>query len=300
MRVRDAAFVLRESWGNFTRHNAQWLAAALAYFVVFAVAPLLIVFVEITGAFLGSHRRVQNELFGYLQRDAGAGAGAVKQIVAATMHQPRQGEIAQIVGWAVFALAAIGVFSAVQSALNTVWELKPRYDGVWHLIWQRVSAFGVMMAIAVLLLLSVIVNAGLTVAAGALLGVAPFFPVLLKAIDAVVSFGAVMLGMALLFEYLPECRIEWRDVWSGAAFTAFLFVIGQFLLGWYLGRVGIGSSYGAFGSLIVFLLWTNYTAQIVLFGAEFTRVFAERFGSKSKVAPSTRGEVTLGRAPAPR
>lgn len=296
MQMRAMVPVLKDTWGNFQRHNAQWLAAALAYFAAFAVAPLIIVVVEIAGAFLGSHQRVLNDIYSYMQRDAGGGAAAIKQIVATTFAHRRQGGIAQIVGWGVFVLAAIGLFSAVQFALNTVWELKPRYNGIWHAVWQRVSAFGVLMAIALLLLLSIVVNAGLTVAGSALAGIAPFFPVLLKVVDFALSFGVVMLALALLFEYLPECRIEWRDVWAGAAMTSLLFVIGQFLLGWYLGQAGVSSGYGAFGSLVVFLIWTNYTAQIILFGAEFTRVFAERFGSKARTGV-TRGEVSAARVP---
>lgn len=298
MQARQIVPVFKDTWGNFQRHNAQWLAAALAYFAAFAVAPLIIVVVEIAGAFLGSHQRVLSQIYSYMQRDAGGGAAAIKQIVATTFAHRHQSGIAQYVGWGVFLLAAIGLFSAVQFALNTAWDLKPRYNGIWHLLWQRVCAFGVLMAIALLLLLSIVVNAALTLAGTALAGIAPFFPVLIKAVDFAVSFGVVMVALAVLFEYLPECRIEWRDVWTGAAMTSLLFVIGQFLLGWYLGRAGVSSGYGAFGSLVVFLIWSNYTAQIMLFGAEFTRVYAERFGSKARKG-ATRGEVNVARVPVP-
>jgi membrane protein len=124
-----------------------------------------------------------------------------------------------------------------------------------------------------------------------LANVSPFFPTLIKVLDFIISFGVITAVFALLFEYLPECHIEWYDVWPGALFTSFLFVIGQFLLGWYLGRAGISSTFGAFGGLVVFLVWVNYSAQIILLGAEFTHVYAQRFGSRR--SETTRGEIDM-------
>ncbi len=287
--------VAKESWADFQRHNGQWLAAALAYFAAFAVAPLIIVLVEIAGLVIKDHQRVLNLIFGYLQRDAGAGAGAVKQIVATTFNQPRKGIVAQIIGWIVFIVAAIGLFGAVQFALNAVWDVTPKKMTLKDTIRQRLSSFGVMIGIALLLLVSIGVNALLTIMATYFTHVFPGFATLVKIADFVVSFGVLWAAFALLYEYLPECRVEWRDVWVGGGVTSFLFVIGQFLLGWYLGRAGISSGYGAFGSLVVFLIWVNYSAQIVLFGAEVTQVYAKRYGSQSE-ATSTRDEVPTRRS----
>lgn len=291
---RDAVPLFKETWQQFSKHNGQWLAAALAYFAAFAIAPLIIVIVEIAGAVLGGHRSTLNLIYGYLNHDAGpAAGGAVKSIVTATFSQHRSGTIAEIIGWVVFILAAIGLFSAVQFALNTVWDVEPKKGGFMAMIWQRVSAFGVMMGIALLLLVSIGVNALLTVLAGYLTHLFPGAATLVKIADFAVSFGVLWLGFALLFEYLPDTRVEWRDVWVGSALTAFLFVVGQFLLGWYLGRAGLTSGFGAFGSLIVFLIWVNYSAQIVLFGAEFTHVYCMRSGSRQR-AQTSRGEVSFG------
>lgn len=292
----DAVPLLKATWQDFQRHNSQWLAAALAYFTAFAIAPLIIVVVEIAGLVVHDHQKVLNMIFGYLQRDAGAGAGAVKQIVSATFNEPRTGVLAEIIGWIVFVIAAVGLFNAVQFALNNAWDIAPKKMGIADAIKQRLSGFGVMMAIALLLLVSMGVNALLTVMSGYLTGVFPGFATLLKIADFVISFGVIWVAFAVLFKYLPECDVEWHDVWVGSALTSFLFVVGQFLLGWYLGRAGVSSGYGAFGSLVVFLIWVNYSAQIMLFGAEFTHVWAQRRGSK-QYAPATRGEIAANRAP---
>ncbi|HEV3154420.1 MAG TPA: YihY/virulence factor BrkB family protein [Candidatus Baltobacteraceae bacterium] len=282
--------VAKDSWAGFQRHNGQWLAAALAYFAAFAIAPLIIVVVEIAGLAIKDHQRVLNLIFSYLQRDAGAGAGAVKQIVAATFNEPRKGIVAEIIGWIVFVVAALGLFGAVQFALNTIWEVVPKNLTLMENIRQRAAGFGVMLGIALLLLLSIGANALLTVMATYFTHIFPGFATLVKIADFAISFAVLWGAFSLLYEYLPECRIEWRDVWVGAAVTSFLFVVGQFLLGWYLGRAGISSGYGAFGSLVVFLIWVNYSAQIVLFGAEVTRVYARRYGSQAQ-SNTTRGEV---------
>jgi membrane protein len=290
---QETGLVVKQSWAEFQRHNAQWLAAALAYFAAFAIAPLIIVLVEIAGLVTHDHQRVLNAIFGYLQRDAGAGAGAVKQIVAATFNEPRKGVLAEIIGWVVFVVAAIGLFGAAQFALNTIWDVTPKRMTLKQSIRQRASSFAVMLGIALILLLSIGINALLTMMSAYFTQIFPGFATLAKIADFALSFGVLWGAFALLYEYLPECRIEWRDVWVGSAVTSFLFVVGQFLLGWYLGRAGVSSGYGAFGSLVVFLIWVNYSAQIVLFGAEVTQVFARRHGSGTASAQATHGEIPL-------
>lgn len=292
----NAVPLLKETWKQFGAHNSQWLAAALAYFTAFAIAPLIIVLVEIAGLVLGGHQHTLNVIYTYLHQDGAAAADAVKAIVAATFSQPRRGVIAEIIGWVVFLLAAGGLFSALQFALNTIWDVQPKQMGWKDQIRQRAWSFLVLLGIALLMLASMGVNALLTVASGFFVHLFPGAATLFKIVDFVVSFGVLTFGFALLFEFLPEIRIEWRDVWIGAAMTSLLFVIGQFLMGWYLGRAGVTSGFGAFGSLIVLLIWVNYSSQIMLFGAEFTNVFAKRFGSqcpsaRAAAASGSRGEV---------
>lgn len=286
----------KESFAEFQRHRSQWLAAAIAYFTTFAAAPLIIVVVELAGFALGRHRETLNALYGYLQQSAGkSAADGIQAIVQSTFSQPHKGEIAQIVSWVVFVFAALGLFGALQQALNIVWDVEPPKQGILAMIWTRVVSFGMVVIVAVLLLASVALNSVLTAGAQGLASENPAFPVIAKILDFVVSWAVVTVLFALIFEYLPSCRIEWRDVWHGAAISSLLFVIGQFLLGWYLGRAGIASTYGAFGGLIAFLIWVNYSAQIMLFGAEFTHVYARRHGSRKNDAIA-RGDVPTMRS----
>ena len=286
----------KETFGAFQRHRSQWLAAAIAYFTTFAVAPLIIVVVEIAGLALGQHHETLNALYGYLQQSAGkSAADGIQAIVQSTFSQPHKGNIAEIISWVVFIFAAIGLFGALQQALNIVWDVEPKKQGVLATIWNRVLSFGMVLIVAALLLASVALNSVLTVGAQGLASMHPALPVLAKILDFIVSWAIVTVLFALIFEYLPACRIEWRDVWHGAAIASLLFVIGQFLLGWYLGRAGISSTYGAFGGLVAFLIWANYSAQIVLFGAEFTHVYARRHGSQ-KYDVTASGEVPTVRS----
>jgi membrane protein len=251
----------RATWDGYQRHNGPWLAAALAYFAAFAIAPLIIVVVAISGLFLHAHRQVLDTVYAAMPPGGGS---AVRAIVAATFAQRRHGEIAQIAGWIVFVFAAIGLFGSLQSALNAAWDLEQRKRSPWRAIADRALTFCMMLVAAFLLLISVVANAVLNALS------AP------KAGDFALSLVVVWALFTLLFEYLPDTRVAWRDACTGGALTALLFVVGQSVLGWYLGRAAITSAYGAFGSLVVFLLWANYSAQIVLLGAEFTHAYAQR------------------------
>jgi membrane protein len=271
--------LLREAWSDYQRHNAAWMAAALAYFAAFAIAPLIIVLVEIAGFFVHSHRHVLDLIFAYLRRDIGTGSDAVQQIVTARMDRPRGNLLSQIVGWTIFVVAAAGLFASLQFALNTVWGVNRR--GLREAARQRILGFVMMLIVAALLLVSVIANAAITAASFYLARAG--LATLVQFGDFALTFVLVWLLFGLLFWYLPNARIGWRDVWLGAILTALLFTIGQMLLGWYIGSAGLTSAYGAFGSLIAFLIWANYTAQIFLFGAEFTHVYARRHGTRSNL-----------------
>jgi len=283
--------LLRQAWSEYRRHNAQWLAAALAYFAAFAVAPLIVVLVEIAGFFLHEHRQVLDVLFRYMQRDVGPGSEALRQAVSATVEQPRRSALAQIAGWAIFVIAAMGLFGALQFALNTVWDANAKDLGLAEALRARALGFAMVLGTALLLLLLVLANAALVVASGYFQRFFGAPAAFVQLADFAISLGAVWLLFGMLFVVLPDVRIAWRDVRIGAGLTALFFTVGQFLLGWYLGRTGVSSAFGAAGSLVAFLLWANYTAQIFLFGAEFTRVYARRHGTLQNHGESAAGSA---------
>lgn len=280
--MRSAISLLRETWSDYQRHNGAWLAAALAYFAAFAVTPLIIVLVEIAGFFVHNNKHVLDLIFTYMQRDIGSGSDAIRQFVAARSNRPQRDLISQIVGWTIFVIAAVGLFGALQFALNTVWGVANLKQGLRGAARQRILGFVMMLIVAALLLVSVVANAAIAAVSSYLARAG--LTTLVQVADFGLTFALVWLLFALLFWYLPNARIRLRDVWLGAGITALLFTIGQVLLGWYIGRAGLSSAYGAFGSLVAFLIWANYTAQIFLFGAEFTRVYARRHGAQSPLA----------------
>jgi membrane protein len=266
--------LLKETVANFTRHKGQWMAAAIAYFTMLAIAPLIIVVVEIAGAFLGQHQAILDELYRYLAQSAGPSAEiGVRSIVTSTFNQHNAGVLAQIISWSIFVLAAIGLFTALQSALNTVWDVESNAQPILEAIRTRAVALVVVIFIALLLMVLLGVDA--------VLNTSSFFSAVSKIGQFVVSFVLTAVAFAVLFTFLPETHVERRSAWLGATVTALLFVGGQFVLGWYLGRAALSSTYGAFGGLVAFLIWVNYSAQIVLLGAEFTHVLATRASDAS-------------------
>ncbi len=255
--------LLKATYAGFARHKSPWLAAAMAYFTIFAIAPLIIVLIAIAGLAIGNDASARSQVYAYIgQHSSGSAGTAIRGMVDATLSQRHAGIIAQIVGCVVFVFAAIGLFASLRDALNTIWEVAPNRKGLWRIVCEQATSFAVMLGVAILLMLSVVLNTALTGNA------------VLKILDFVASLAVLTAAFAVLFRFLPDAPAEWRDVWTGAALTSLLFTVGQFLLGWYLGRAGTASTFGAAGSLVIFLMWVNYSAQIVLFGAEFTHEHA--------------------------
>jgi membrane protein len=192
-------------------------------------------------------------------------------------HKNPSGTLAVIVGTATLIVAASGAFLELQHALNTIFRVKtdPKKSGITRLLLNRLRSFGLVISIGFLLLVSLLVSAGLAAVAGRVQRAELIGPALLQGLNVVVSLAVITLLFAMIYRFLPDVRLAWRDVWTGAFVTAILFTIGKFLIGLYLGRSSIASSYGAAGSVIVLLTWVYYSAQIVLLGAELTRVYAE-------------------------
>jgi membrane protein len=282
--------MLKETYARFSADKAPRLAAALSYTTIFALAPLFLVIIAVAGEVLGlrtggqGQHLVEDQLLEAIRRSAGKeAADTVKQLVLAGYGHPHQGLVAQVVGWVTLVLGAAGLFAALQDALNTVWDVEPPKQRLWAAVRDRLASIGMLLAIGFLLLVTTAINAAIAYVATYVSSALPFpgagFVFML--INLVVSLAVIALLFALMYKYLPDAKIAWRDVWTGALVTALAFVIGQALIALYLGRAGVASAYGAAGSLLVLLLWIYYSSLILLFGAEFTRVYAERHGSRA-------------------
>jgi membrane protein len=261
------------------------LAAALSYYTLFSLAPLLLIAIGVAG-FVFGREAAQNQIVETLQGMIGQdSATTVQEMIQASNEKPKTGMISTVIGFVALLFGAGGVVGQLQTSLNRIWEVTPKPgQGIWGFIRQRFFSFAMVLSIGFLLLVSLVVTAVLSSFTGmlsSLLGDATFVA---HAIDIVVSFGFVTLLFALIYKYVPDVEIEWRDVWVGAALTAILFTVGKYLIGLYIGTSGVSSTFGAAGSLITILVWVYYSSLIFFLGAEFTRVYATQYGSG--VAPA--------------
>ncbi len=273
--------ILRRSVAGWWNDNVPRLGASLAYYTLFALAPILIVAISIGGLVFGPEA-VRGEIVGQIQGLIGReGAEAVQSMLEGA-SRPGSSIAATVVGIITFFLGATGAFLELQTALNSIWHVEPKSDGsFWReLVMQRVISFGLVVAIGFLLLTSLLVSAALA-AIHRYMGTAfPGVVVLWEALNVIVSLTVITLLFALIYKVLPDVKLSWRDVWVGALVTAGLFSIGRLIIGLYLGTASIASTYGAAGSVIVILVWVYYSTQIILLGAEFTRAYVDEFGRR--------------------
>jgi membrane protein len=255
-------------------------AAALSYYTLFSLAPLLIISIAVAG-FVFGHEAAQNQIVSTMRGLIGhESAEAVQAIIQNASNKPKTGMFSALLGGIVLLFGAGGVVGQLQTALNTIWGVTAQSDsGLRGFIRKRIISFAMVLAVGFLLLVSLVVSAfisGLTQFIGSLFG---GVAVVAQLLDLLVSFGFVTLLFAMIYKFLPDVQIQWTDVWVGAALTSILFTIGKFLIGFYLGTSGVTSVYGAAGSLITVLLWVYYSSFIFLLGAEFTEVYANTYGS---------------------
>jgi membrane protein len=261
------------------------LAAALSYYTLFSLAPLLLIAIGVAG-FVFGREAAQNQIVETLQGMIGQeSAQTVQEMIQTSNEKPKTGMLSTVIGFVALLFGAGGVVGQLQTSLNKIWEVTPKPgQGIWGFIRQRFFSFAMVLGIGFLLLVSLVVTAVLSSFTGMLsswLGDATFIA---HAVDLLVSFGFVTLLFALIYKYVPDVEIQWRDVWVGAALTAILFTIGKYLIGLYIGTSGVTSTFGAAGSLITILVWVYYSSLIFFLGAEFTRVYATEYGSG--VAPA--------------
>ena len=286
MKPKEVFSLLKTTVFEWLDDQAPMLGAALAYYTVFSLAPLLIITIAIAGLIFGAEA-AQGQIFDQLRGLLGAASGkAMQEIVQSASAEPKTGVVATVIGFVTLLFGASGVFGQLQASLNIIWGVQPKPGrGIVGIIRDRSLSFGFILVVGFLLLVSLLLTAAIAFVGKQFGTMVPGMEAVIQLLNSILSLAVITLLFAMMFKILPDANIAWRDVWTGAFITALLFTIGKFALGLYLGRSGVASSYGAAGSLIVLLLWVYYSSQILFFGAEFTQVYANRFGSH--VTPSS-------------
>ncbi len=282
MKIMDLWVMVRHSVSAWIDDYAPSMGAALAYYTMFSIAPLLVIVIAVAGILFGNDA-AQGHVLAELRGIMGDEGALVVEGLLKSASDPEKSSLAALVGIITLLVGATSVFAELQSALDRIWraEATPPSEGVWPWLRTRVLSLGMILGLGFLLLVSLVVSAALAALGkwwGPLFGA---WELILETINFIVTFVIVTLIFAMIYKSLPRVSIDWRDVWIGATVTALLFTVGKLLIGLYLGRTGIASAFGAAGSLVVLLVWVYYSAQIFLLGAEFTWVYTHRHGSRA-------------------
>jgi membrane protein len=273
-------FLLKTTATQWINDKCPQLGAALAYFTVFSLAPLVLILLAFFGLFFGSDH-ARDKIIEQLRYMIDPSGIQVIKDIASSAAKPESGILATLLGIVVGLFGASGVFGQLQDALNTIWGVKAKPGaGLWAFLRARFLSFAMVAGVCFLLLVSLTVESVLRGLSTYLQNLLPGGHILALLLFLILDVGAVIALFAMIFRFLPDIKIGWRDVWIGASLTGLLFVLGKFILGLYLGSGAAGSAYGAASSLITLLLWIYYSAQILLFGAEFTQVYTHSYGSR--------------------
>ena len=265
---------------NWLDDYAPSMGAALAYYTVFSIAPLLVIVIAVAALMFGQDA-AQAAIIGQANGLIGENGGKAIESMLASAQEPKEGIIASAIGIVLLIVGATTVFAELETNLNRVWKVEPeKGSGLWHFLRTRLLAFGMVLAIGFLLIVSLVVGAGTAAWGKYWSGWFGGLEFLLQAANVAVSVVVMTVLFAMIYKFIPRVLIRWRDVWIGALVTSVLFSLGKFLIGIYIGKAGVESSYGAAGALVVLLIWVYYSAQIFLLGAEFTKVYAESHGSR--------------------
>ena len=277
----DILAIFKATAAEFTNNNSFRHAAALSYYTIFSLPPLLLIVITVASAAYGAEA-VNGQVTTQLRGLVGADSAKFLQDSIASFTKQQKGGLATIIGVGTLLFAATTFFVTLQESINDIWNLKvkPR-NGIWQFVQDRLLSFGLILSVALLLLVSFVVSAVLSVFTGYLQQLLPEVGVLaIRLVDFLLSLGITTLLFALIYKFLPDAIIRWRDVLVGAFITALLFVIGKFMIAFYIAKADPGSAFGAAGSAIVLLLWVNYSSLIIFFGAEFTQEFADAYGQR--------------------
>jgi membrane protein len=282
--IKNLPRIVILTYQGWKEDNGSRLAAALTYYTVFSLAPMLIIAIAVAGL-IWQRQAVQDQVLSQVQGLIGAQGKTFISGLLDSASKPAQGVFATIVGVVTLIFGALGVFNELHNSLNTVWDVpEKKVVGMWNsikeVVMNRFLSFTMVLGIGFMLLVSLVISTGISALGNWVGTVLPFQEVILQIINLIISIGILTVFFGLIFKVLPDANIAWRDVWVGAFVTAILFSIGKTLIGLYLGSSAVGTTFGAAGSLVLLLLWVYYSAQILFFGAEFTQVYANTLGSR--------------------
>jgi membrane protein len=273
--LRPWAVLFKSATDNWLADRAPSMGAAIAYYTVFSLAPILLLVIAVAGLAFG-RQAAEGALLGELSSLVGEESAAAVQAMLRNASGMSSGLLASAIGVGLLLIAATAVFGELQAALNVIWKATPPAgSGVWYLIRSRLLSLSLVLAIGFLLLVSLAISAVLTALGHYFERIMPGLPALLHVAHLMLAFGITTVLFAMMFKILPDAEVKWRDVWLGAATTAFLFTIGKFLIGLYIGGSKVATTYGAAGALVIILLWVYYSAQILLYGAEFAKAYGD-------------------------
>lgn len=288
MKPKDVYLLLKNTYEEWNDDRAPLMAAALAYYTIFSLAPLAIIMIAIAGLFFGE-KAAHGELVAGIQGMVGEHGAHVIQGLISSSASKKAGVLAAAIGFATMMFGASKLFGALQDALNSVWEIETPKGGFKGMIRKRLISMGVVLMSGLLLIASLFAGTALAAVRTVVGDLIPGIGYLFVLINFLLPFLLTTTLFALIFKVLPDAKVAWRDVWIGAAATSFFFAIGQMLISFYLGSKNMASTYGAAGSLVVLIFWINLAAQIFLYGAEFTQVYAGRYGSRIEPRSDGRG-----------
>ena len=294
MTVKDLWDLVKAAASAWVNDYAQSMGAALAYYTMFSIAPLLLIVISIAGLVFGD-QAARGEIFMQLEGMLGASGATAVQGLLESVRQPTQSVTATVFGIVLLLIGASSVFGELQDALDRIWRAprSPGQSGMWGLVRARLLSFGMILGIGFLLMVSLLASAALAALTKWWGPMFSHWAPVASIIELASSFLVITLVFAMIYKIMPRVKIDWKDVWIGAAATSLLFTAGKFLIGVYIGRSGIASGFGAAASLVVVLVWVYYSAQIFLLGAEFTWAYAHKFGSRRDIAAENDGESRL-------
>ena len=275
--------LLKNTFTSWNKDKASMFGAALAYFTVFSLSPLLLVVISLVGLFFGhasTQKQILDQLSGFL------GSDTAKTIATMLKHsnKPSTSIISSIIGIVTLLLGATGVFGQLKEALNFMWHVEKKPSaGIWGMIHDKILSFSMLLVIGFLLIVSLIASSALSAVGTFMQGILPFPAFILEIINFIISFGVITVLFALIYKYLPDVLTPWKYAWGGAVIAALLFTIGKTVIGIYIGHSGLTSTYGSSASIIVILLWVYYSVQILFFGAEFVKNYA--VATRERIVP---------------